>query len=87
MVPTTQAQLSLKAQPGSHGISVPTIGMASDVVSSSGLATFAGVAADLDEETLKSIAEIASGQFFHTTDSTELAAIYNEIDKLEGTET
>ncbi len=40
---------------------------------------------DIDEETLKRIAEITEGQFFLATDSDELKEIYSRIDALERT--
>jgi Ca-activated chloride channel family protein len=41
---------------------------------------------DLDEGTLKSIADITDARYFRATDTNELAKIYGEIDKLEKTE-
>jgi Ca-activated chloride channel family protein len=38
---------------------------------------------DLDEDTLKSIAQITKGSYFRATDATALQNIYAEIDKLE----
>lgn len=42
--------------------------------------------ADLDEETLREVAEQAGGQFFRATDSTDLQGVYSAIDKLESAE-
>lgn len=39
--------------------------------------------ADLDEDTLRRIAELTGGRYFRARDSAELAAIYDEIDRLE----
>lgn len=60
------------------GIRVQTIGMAS-------VATAGGMdaAADLDEETLRRIAEQSGGQFFRARTTKELKAVYDAIDKLE----
>ena len=44
------------------------------------------VQVDVDEETLKEIAEITNGKFFRATDNESLSIIYDEIDKLERTE-
>lgn len=44
------------------------------------------VEADLDEESLRAIAELTGGRYFRATDSESLAAIYAEIDELERTE-
>jgi Ca-activated chloride channel family protein len=41
---------------------------------------------DIDEDTLKAIAEIAEGQYFRATDRASLEEIYHEIDQLEKTE-
>lgn len=41
---------------------------------------------DLDEETLKEIAEITGGQYFRATDTAELEKIYGTIDRLEKSE-
>lgn len=40
---------------------------------------------DLDEETLKKIAQKTEGRYYRATDTTSLKAIYREIDKLEKT--
>ena len=44
------------------------------------------VQVDVDEETLKEIAQITNGRFFRATDNESLTKIYEEIDKLERTE-
>ncbi|MDP8212601.1 MAG: VWA domain-containing protein [Candidatus Zapsychrus exili] len=44
------------------------------------------VRVDLDEKTLKEIADITEGQYFRATDTESLREIYKEIDKLEKTE-
>jgi Ca-activated chloride channel family protein len=41
------------------------------------------VEVDIDENTLRKIAEITHGQYFRATDTKELVAIYDQIDKLE----
>lgn len=41
---------------------------------------------DLDERTLKQIADITGARYFRATDTAELSKIYGEIDKLEKTE-
>lgn len=43
-------------------------------------------AADLDEQALRRIAEIADGRFFRARTTEELAAIYAEIDRIEPSE-
>jgi len=37
----------------------------------------------LDEEVLKSVAQVTGGKYFHANDRDELSAIYQELDKLE----
>ena len=44
------------------------------------------VEVNIDEVTLKSIAEKTGGQYFRATDTTSLAQIYDQIDQLEKTE-
>ena len=41
--------------------------------------------ADLDEATLKTVAEITGGRYFRATDTESLEAIYQELDRLEPT--
>jgi Ca-activated chloride channel family protein len=41
---------------------------------------------EIDEETLKKIAEITGGKYFRATDTDSLRQIYREIDALEKTE-
>jgi Ca-activated chloride channel family protein len=43
------------------------------------------VPVDIDEPTLKKIAEITGGKYFRATDNESLQNIYKEIDKLEKT--
>lgn len=64
------------------GITVHTIGLGSD---DSGVAgqQFQSASADLDEATLKAIASASGGEFFRAHTSTELQAIYTQIDSLE----
>jgi Ca-activated chloride channel family protein len=40
---------------------------------------------DVDEETLKKVAETTGGQFYRATDTDSLRNIYGQIDKLEKT--
>ncbi len=47
---------------------------------------YAQVPVDVDEPTLRAIAERTGGRFFRATDNESLAAIYSEIDELERTE-
>jgi len=45
------------------------------------------VRSDLDEETLKKVAEITGGKYFRATDLESLERIYEQIDRLEKTQT
>ena len=73
------------------GISVYTIG----VGSGSGAAPYPietpvgtvvrNMPVDLDEPTMRQIAEISGGEYFRATDNQSLAKIYKEIDRLEKT--
>ena len=64
------------------GITVHTIGLGSDD-SVNDEQQFQSASADLDEETLKSIAGASGGKFFRAHTSDELQSIYSEIDTLE----
>jgi len=41
------------------------------------------VSVDIDEETLKKIADITGGQYFRATDTDSLKEIYSQIDQME----
>jgi Ca-activated chloride channel family protein len=47
---------------------------------------YATMRVDIDEESLQQIAEATGGRYFRATDTESLAAIYEEIDRLETTE-
>lgn len=47
---------------------------------------YATMRVDIDEPTLREVAEITGGRYFRATDTESLAAIYAEIDELERTE-
>jgi len=47
---------------------------------------YQNVIIDLDEETLKQVADITNGQYFNASDTESLRMIYEEIDQLEKTE-
>jgi Ca-activated chloride channel family protein len=47
---------------------------------------YATMRVDIDEESLRQMAELTGGRYFRATDSESLAAIYEEIDQLERTE-
>lgn len=64
------------------GIRIQTIGMASESTGTAGM----DLSADLDEETLKRVAEASGGQFFRARTSGELQAVYDAIDEMERSE-
>lgn len=66
------------------GIHIQSIGMAS--AGSDGSAAAIDPSADLDEETLRKIAEESGGQFFRARTTEELQQIYAAIDRLEASE-
>ncbi|NQV15444.1 VWA domain-containing protein [bacterium] len=73
------------------GIRIYTIGAGTHGTAAMPVNTVLGVRqvqvqVDVDEETLKRIAEIGGGKFFRATDEKSLAAIYEEISKMETTE-
>ena len=51
-----------------------------------GRTVYQQVRIDIDEDTLKKIAEITGGKYFRATDTSSLQQIYKEIDRLEKTE-
>lgn len=81
--PLTAAQMAQAL-----GVRVYTIGAGSV----QGIRPFGGLLqqgageADMDEESLRAIAQITGGQYFRATDRESLGAVYREIDRLETTE-
>lgn len=69
----------------SLGIVVHTIGLGSDA-STNASQQFQSAAADLDEATLKSIAQGSGGEFFRAQTTEQLATIYQQINKLQNAE-
>jgi Ca-activated chloride channel family protein len=75
------------------GIKVYTIGIGTNGMADfpwskdprTGLLNYRKQQVEIDEELLKEIASETNGQYFRATDNTKLAAIYDEIDKLEKT--
>ncbi len=67
------------------GITVHTIGLGSDA-SANAEQQYQSAAADLDEATLQSIAQVSDGRFFRAQTTAELKAIYAEIDSLQSAE-
>ncbi|HND14289.1 MAG TPA: BatB protein, partial [Pseudomonadales bacterium] len=74
------------------GLRVYTIGVGADSMTLPGLlggmfgARRLNPSADLDENTLRRIAELSGGQYFRARDGDELQRIYTELDRLEPVE-
>jgi Ca-activated chloride channel family protein len=74
------------------GVRVYTIGAGSQgtarvpVPDGFGGTQYASMRVEIDEATLREIAELTGGRYFRATDNESLAAIYAEIDELERTE-
>ena len=68
-----------------QGLRIHTIGVGGEPRAVGGIfgAQVYNPAADLDEETLKSIADVTGGQYFRATDRKSLEQIYHQLDKLE----
>jgi Ca-activated chloride channel family protein len=68
-----------------YTIGVGTIGEAPYPVQTPFGVRYQNVPVDVDEKTLRSIAEMTDGQYFRATNNRALREIYGEIDKLEKT--
>ena len=85
--PLQAAELAARA-----GLRVYTIGVGAESMSLPGLlggmfgARRLNPSADLDENTLRRIAELTGGQYFRARDGSELQRIYTELDRLEPVE-
>ncbi|MDH3271362.1 MAG: VWA domain-containing protein [Gemmatimonadota bacterium] len=85
--PVTAAQMAQAL-----GVRVYTIGAGSQgtarvpVRDPMGGTRYANMRVDIDEPTLREVAESTGGRYFRATDTESLAAIYEEIDQLERTE-
>jgi len=83
--PLTAAQMAQAL-----GIRVYTIGAGSEgsapALDLFGLRQRTGGEAEMDEESLRAIADATGGRYYRATDRASLAAVYDEIDRLETTE-
>ncbi|WP_428100146.1 vWA domain-containing protein [Candidatus Rariloculus sp.] len=72
-----------------RGVVVYTIGIGADALTVRSLFGLRQInpSADLDEQTLSSIAELTGGRYFRARDTEELAEIYDLLDELEPAET
>lgn len=82
--PVTAAEIAQE-----FGVRVYTVGVGSNGMAPTpfkdqfGRTQYQNVEVKIDEKTLKEIARIADGKYFRATNKKSLAAIYQEIDKLE----
>ena len=85
--PVTAAELAEKFDIKIYTVAAGTHGFAPYPVTDAwGRQVIQKVRVDVDEESLKEIAEITGGQFFRATDNQSLKKVYEEIDTLERTE-
>ncbi|UCH11660.1 MAG: VWA domain-containing protein [Fidelibacterota bacterium] len=85
--PTTAAQLAREFDIRIYTIGAGSHGMAPYPVSDPIWGQrMVNVEVDLDEETLRQVADITGGQYFRATDQESLAEIYRQINELERTE-
>ena len=85
--PATAAELAEKFDIKIYTVAAGTRGLAPYPVTDAwGRQVIQKVQVDVDEESLKEIAEITGGQFFRATDNQSLKKVYKEIDTLERTE-
>ena len=68
------------------GIKIYTVGAGSDQPRASGIFGFVQGGAEIDEATLKKIAEITSAKYFRATDLKSLEETYQAIDQMEKTQ-
>ena len=85
--PTTAAQLAQEFEIKVYTIGAGSHGMAPYPVSDPVWGQrMVNVEVELDEETLRQVADITGGQYFRATDQQSLAEIYDQINQLERTE-
>ena len=85
--PVTAAQMARALDVRVYTIGAGSQGTARVPVQSPlGGTRYATVEVDIDEPTLREVAEVTGGRYFRATDSESLASIYAEIDELERTE-
>lgn len=84
--PEKAAVLAKKYHIKVYTIGVGTKGKAPFLVKTVFGSSYAYQNVDIDEKTLRSIAELTGGRYYRATDKDELEEIYREIDQLETTE-
>lgn len=86
IAPETAAELARTFDIKTYTIGIGTRGKAPYPVKTPFGIRYQNVDVDLDEDTMKKIAELTKGQYFRATDNKSLETVYEEIDKLEKTE-
>ena len=85
--PVTAADLAAKFNIKIYTVAAGTRGLAPyPVMDAWGRQVIQKVQVDVDEESLREIAQITNGRFFRATDNESLIEVYREIDALERTE-
>ena len=87
--PLTAAELAKEYDIKIYSIGLGTNGLALSPVgiNARGKLNYANIQVEIDEELLTQISEMSGGKYFRATDNSKLKEIYDEIDKLEKTET
>ncbi len=86
IAPETAAELARTFDIKTYTIGIGTRGKAPYPVKTPFGIRYQNVDVDLDEDTMKKIAELTKGQYFRATDNKSLETVYEEIDNLERTE-
>jgi Ca-activated chloride channel family protein len=85
IAPSTAGEIAKSFGIRVYTIGVGTRGMAPYPFQTPYGVQYQDVEVDIDEESLKNIAETTGGEYFRATDTKSLASIYKEIDQLEKT--
>ena len=87
--PLTAAELAKEYDIKIYSIGLGTNGLALSPVgiNARGKLNYANIQVEIDEELLSQISEMSGGKYFRATDNSKLKEIYDEIEKLEKTET
>ena len=85
IAPSTAGEIAKSFGIRVYTIGVGTRGMAPYPFQTPYGVQYQDVEVDIDEESLKNIAETTGGEYFRATDTRSLASIYKEIDQLEKT--
>lgn len=83
--PLTAAQIAKSYGIRAYTIAIGSKSLAPYPVNVAGSVRYVNLRADIDTETLRKIAQMADGNFYRATNTSELKKIYRDIDKLEKT--